>query len=241
TYDGGFWGHREKKTIPTDKPPDQFSQHSPYQHPFDKPSQPHQHPQLQQQYSYQNQSFLTQQNQLQHQHFHRNNIDSQSIQTPGIPPVSMQQLPMGMAPAGYNNNGAPVYVIMAPPNGMSPQLLPDMIKQLPPNPPQSSQHLVLESVSSSASLGRRWSPSPEHTKSLPQRDIYSQVSNKSLSRAKWGEKGVGVGRLWDPEVSVNIPTANGSTGSIPPTWVEQEEGMMLPGGHVPGEKKNITV
>ena len=76
------------------------------------------------------------------------------------------------------------------------------------------------SLSSASSFGSSapWSDSPE-----PQGSSNPSSGNSVMSRAKWGEKGVGVGRLWDPEAKEDGEPNGKSHDLPPPPWVNKDE------------------
>ncbi|XP_066975822.1 capping protein inhibiting regulator of actin dynamics-like isoform X7 [Macrobrachium rosenbergii] len=164
--------------------------------------------------------------------------------------ANQQPLPVG----GFN--GAPVYVVMQSPGGaVTPGALPngpfipELLRNLPYGsnqrgvtiyelPEGARQHHTrgAESVPMSAapSEGTRWSAPPEPPKytSIPSSSSSSvssgsQDDRNGAGRARWGDRGVGVGHLWAP----GDETSPGGRppDPLPPAWAETRDENVLPG------------
>lgn len=72
-------------------------------------------------------------------------------------------------------------------------------------------------ASSQGSVGSRWSTASGG----------SHGDDRSAGRARWGDRGVGVGHLWAPGEET-VPGSRGGD-SMPPAWAEKEEENVLPG------------
>ncbi|XP_045110755.1 serine/arginine repetitive matrix protein 1-like isoform X2 [Portunus trituberculatus] len=152
--------------------------------------------------------------------------------------TTQQQLPMGFAGFG----GAPVYVVLPSPGaGMVPSAEPagpqlqEILRNLPYTPssrgvtiyelPEGSTQKTTRApdstppsaASSQGSVASRWSTASGGNHS----------DDRSAGRARWGDRGVGVGHLWAPGEDT-VPGSRGGD-SLPPAWAEKEEENVLPG------------
>ena len=86
--------------------------------------------------------------------------------------------------------------------------------------------MILQSLSSASSMNStaRWSNSPELSNPST-----ASTSTGSTARAKWGEKGVGVGRLWDPDAKDDSEVSARSRDVATPSWASKDSGIGLPG------------
>ncbi|XP_064117429.1 uncharacterized protein LOC135222925 isoform X3 [Macrobrachium nipponense] len=176
-------------------------------------------------------------------------IPTSALPTPQY--MAMQPLPVG----GYN--GAPVYVVMQSPGGaVTPGALPngpfipELLRNLPYGsnqrgvtiyelPEGARQHHTrgAESVPMSAapSEGTRWPGPPEPPKytSIPSSSSSSvssgsQDDRNGAGRARWGDRGVGVGHLWAPGDETS-PGSGRPPDPLPPAWVDSRDENVLPG------------
>ncbi|XP_042236608.1 alpha-protein kinase 1-like [Homarus americanus] len=160
---------------------------------------------------------------------------------------------MGMSGFG----GAPVYVVMQSPGGGGATAVPppghpggayiqDLLRNIPYSPNHRGGVTIYElpdnahqqhrprqgtdsvPLSATSSEGSRWSASPEPGRADHQSASAASIQDdRSAGRARWGDRGVGVGHLWAP----GDDTSPGSRGSqvLPPAWADQNEENVLPG------------
>ncbi|KAK7068285.1 hypothetical protein SK128_008491 [Halocaridina rubra] len=169
-----------------------------------------------------------------------------------------QQFPMSMG--GYN--GTPVYVVMQSPNGAPPNgtFIPEFLRNFPYGANQKgvtvyelpegvqqihsrgSDSVTLSAASSDVS---RWSASGDTPKyEQPQTSTSSSPSSSGshddrsgAARARWGDRGVGVGHLWAP--GEETAPGNKSNEVLPPAWAEpRDDENVLPGAPLskPGQR-----
>lgn len=82
---------------------------------------------------------------------------------------------------------------------------------------QGSDSAPQSAASSKGSDESRWSTASDGT----------QSDDRSGGRARWGDRGVGVGHLWAP--GEEAAPGNPGGDSLPPAWAEKEEENVLPG------------
>ncbi|MPC26861.1 hypothetical protein E2C01_020012 [Portunus trituberculatus] len=83
--------------------------------------------------------------------------------------------------------------------------------------PQAPDSTPPSAASSQGSVASRWSTASGGNHS----------DDRSAGRARWGDRGVGVGHLWAPGEDT-VPGSRGGD-SLPPAWAEKEEENVLPG------------
>ncbi|XP_071547919.1 uncharacterized protein [Panulirus ornatus] len=180
-------------------------------------------------------------------------LPNPSLPSPLMLPI--QQMPMGMS--GYG--GAPVYLVMQSPGGAATPGQPpgsayiqDFLRNIPYSanqrgvtiyelPESAHQHRPGEGESvppsATSSEGSRWSASPEPCRTSHQHPgISAAHDDRSAGRARWGDRGVGVGHLWAAGEEI-APCSRGNE-VMTPAWAEKQDENVLPGAPLskPGQR-----
>ena len=97
----------------------------------------------------------------------------------------------------------------------------------------SKQRDYQQTSSSRNSTGSIWSPEPpQSTRIFP--PAHQRWNPEERVRPRWGERGVGVGHLWEPgNVEPGSAKANNNS-ALPPSWVTHGENSL------PGTTNNKT-
>ncbi|XP_069951361.1 daf-12-interacting protein 1 isoform X2 [Cherax quadricarinatus] len=117
--------------------------------------------------------------------------------------------------------------------------LPESAQQQQQQQQQQQRHRGTDSVPMSAASwdGSRWSASSDHFRGdHPTPTATASYDDRNAGRARWGDRGVGVGHLWAPGDESSPGTRGGEV--LPPAWADQSEESVLPGAPMskPGQR-----